>query len=228
MGILWKSSPLWEEADMERTLTKEEIYRALAARHGEELQRKIAGSTVAVCGLGGLGSHLALCLARMGIGKLILIDFDRVDLANLHRQQYKASQIGMYKTEALAENLQEIAPFGEVIPSTKRITAENIDTLLEGADVICEAFDRAEEKAALVNGVFERLPGRPVVAASGMAGFGSSNEICTRQITGKLVLCGDETSEVSADSCLFASKVMLCAAHQAHAVLRILAGENAV
>lgn len=213
---------------MKNVLTKKEIYRAQAARHGEELQRKIACSTVAVCGLGGLGSHLALCLARMGIGRLILVDFDRVELSNLHRQQYKTSQIGMYKTEALAENLREIAPYGEFVLHTKRIMAENIDILLSDADIICEAFDRAEEKAALVNGVFERLPGRPVIAASGMAGFGSANEIYTRQITGNLVLCGDETSEVSEESCLFASRAMLCAAHQAHAVLRLLAGENAV
>ena len=79
--------------------TKEEWNRALEERHGKEIQEKFAGAVVAVCGLGGLGSNIAIALARAGIGKLILIDFDKVDLTNLHRQQYKPAQIGMYKTE---------------------------------------------------------------------------------------------------------------------------------
>ena len=85
--------------------TKEEWIKALTERHGKELQQTFSSATVAICGLGGLGSNIAIHLARAGIGKLILIDFDRVDITNLHRQQYKASQIGLYKTEALAENL---------------------------------------------------------------------------------------------------------------------------
>ena len=94
--------------------TKEEWMAARAKRHGAKLQSKFSSATVAVCGLGGLGSNIAVALARAGIGKLILIDFDRVDLSNLHRQQYKATQIGRYKTEALAENLREIAPYTEI------------------------------------------------------------------------------------------------------------------
>ena len=90
---------------------EQEWNRALAERHGAELQGKISSATVAICGLGGLGSNIAIALARSGIGKLILIDHDRVDLTNLHRQQYKANQIGMYKTDALCENLREFAPF---------------------------------------------------------------------------------------------------------------------
>ena len=91
--------------------TKEEWNKALAQRHGEKLHKTFAAATVAVCGLGGLGSNIAICLARAGIGKLILIDFDRVDITNLHRQQYKADQIGKYKADALLENLLEIAPY---------------------------------------------------------------------------------------------------------------------
>ena len=89
---------------------KEALEQALRERQGAELTARFSAATVAVCGLGGLGSHIAGCLARAGVGRLILIDFDRVDLTNLHRQQYKASQVGRYKTEALAENLREAAP----------------------------------------------------------------------------------------------------------------------
>ena len=83
--------------------TKEEWYSALSERHGEKIQNVFESATVAICGLGGLGSNIAFALARAGVGKLILVDFDIVDITNLHRQQYKASQIGMNKTDALKE-----------------------------------------------------------------------------------------------------------------------------
>ena len=105
--------------------TKEEWIKALTERHGKELQQAFSTAVVAVCGLGGLGSNIAIHLARAGIGRLILIDFDRVDITNLHRQQYKASQIGMYKTDALAENLREINPYIEFEAQTERITEDN-------------------------------------------------------------------------------------------------------
>lgn len=205
--------------------TKEEWMKALSDRHGEELQNKFSSATVAVCGLGGLGSNISIALARAGIGKLILIDFDRVDITNLHRQQYKASQIGEYKTAALASDLKEIAPYIELESHTVRVTEEKAIGLLKDADVICEAFDNAECKAMLTNTVLEAMPDKYLVAASGMAGLGSANSIRTRKITGRFYLCGDKVSDVAAAGSLVASRVMLCAAHQAHAVLRILANE---
>ena len=198
---------------------------ALIARHGIELHSRFSAATVAVCGLGGLGSNIAVALARAGIGKLLLIDFDRVDITNLHRQQYKADQIGRDKTEALAENLSEIAPYTEVEPVTVKITEENLTDLLKDADIVCEAFDRAEAKAMLVNGVLEKLPGCYLVAASGMAGMGTPNAIKTRKIMKRFYLCGDEVSDATDTIGLVAPRVMLCAAQQAQTVLRILAGE---
>lgn len=204
--------------------SKEDMQRALEARHGKDLQQKFTNSTVAICGLGGLGSNIAVSLARAGIGKLILVDFDKVDISNLHRQQYKAEQIGRFKTEALAENLREIAPYLEVETHAVRLTEENFEALLSEADLICEAFDRAEAKAMLVNGVLEKLHTKYLIAASGMAGLGSANSIQTRRITNRFYLCGDGISDVADDIGLVAPRVMLCAAHQAHMVLRILSG----
>ena len=203
--------------------TKEEWMRALAERHGVELQRKFSSAAVAVCGLGGLGSNIAVSLARAGVGRLMLIDFDRVDLTNLHRQQYRADQIGRYKTEALRENLSDIAPYAEFDIHTARITESNAAELLTGADVICEAFDDAESKAMLVNTVLETMPSVFLVASSGMAGLGSANAIRTRRVTDRFYLCGDEVSDIEGGGFLVSSRVMLCAAHQAHTVLRILA-----
>ena len=206
-------------------ITKNEWMNALIARHGIELHKRFSSAVVAVCGLGGLGSNIAVALARAGIGKLILIDFDCVDITNLHRQQYKANQIGRYKTEALAENLLEIAPYIELKTVTEKITEENFRDFLKDATIICEAFDNAEDKAMLVNGVLEQLPECYLVAASGMAGMDTPNTIRTRKIMKRFYLCGDEVSDAAETIGLVAPRVMLCAAHQAHTVLRILAGE---
>ena len=205
--------------------TEKQWRAALEERHGRELRQRFSAATVAICGLGGLGSNIAVALARAGVGRLILADFDRVDLTNLHRQQYKAAQIGRYKTEALAENLREIAPYVKTDVFTGRIGEENAEKLLKEADIICEAFDGAESKAMLANCVLEKLPGCYLVAASGMAGMGTPNAIKTRQITRRFYLCGDGESDVAGTMGLVAPRVMLCAAHQAHTVLRILAGE---
>ena len=204
--------------------SKEEMQRTLEARHGKELQAKFTGSTVAICGLGGLGSNIAVSLARAGIGRLILIDFDQVDISNLHRQQYRANQIGYCKTDALKENLQEISPYLDIVTHTVRVEENNLTELLQDADIICEAFDDAEAKAMLVNGVLEKLHMKYLIAASGMAGLGSANSIKTRRVMERFYLCGDGVSDVADDIGLVAPRVMLCAAHQAQMVLRILSG----
>ena len=205
--------------------TKEEILLALEERHGKELQSKFSNASVSICGLGGLGSNIAIALARAGVGNLYLIDFDRVELSNLNRQQYFASQLGMYKTDALKENLLQIIPYVNVISHTVRITESNTKELLKGTDIICEAFDCAEEKAMLVNCVLENLPDKYLVSGSGMAGMSSANSIKTRRVAKHFYLCGDETSDVSDGIGLVSSRVMVCAAHQAHMVLRIIAEE---
>ena len=208
--------------------SKNEWIDALIARHGTTLHERFSSAIVAICGLGGLGSNIAIALARAGIGKLLLIDFDRVDITNLHRQQYKANQIGLYKADALAENLSEIAPHTEAKAVKAKITEENFTDLLKDANIVCEAFDNAESKAMLVNGVLEQMPHCYLVAASGMAGMDTPNTIQTRKVMKRFYLCGDETNDVADTIGLVAPRVMLCAAHQAHTVLRILAGEYEV
>ena len=212
---------------MQTIPTREELYAALCERHGEELQKRFDKACVAVCGLGGLGSNIAVSLARAGVGRLILIDFDRVDISNLNRQQYNISQLGMYKTEALKNTLLSFSPYSDITIHTVRITEDNMSELLNDAEIICEAFDNPEQKALLVNGVSEQLPEKYLVAASGMAGLGSSNTIKTRRVTKRFYLCGDEQSDIS-DGGLISARVMLCAAHQANMILRIIAGESEV
>ncbi len=204
-------------------ISKAEWLNALAERQGEDLQNKLSGAVVAICGLGGLGSNIAVSLARAGVGRLVLIDFDKVDISNLNRQQYNTRQLGMYKTEAMKLNIAEISPFTEIEIYTERLNQENAQRMLYSAYIICEAFDSAEDKAMLTNFVLGHFPEKYYVAASGMAGLDSANAIKTRQISSKFYLCGDGKSDVRENGTLFSTRAMLCAAHQAHTVLRILA-----
>lgn len=206
--------------------SREVMREALNIRHGEDLQNKISAARVAVCGLGGLGSNIAIALARAGVGHLHLIDFDRVDLTNLNRQQYAVGQLGQYKTDALRETLSLVSPYCNVTCDTIKVTEENLPDLLKTEDYICEAFDRAEAKAMLVSGVLEYFPEKYLVAGSGLAGLGSANTIQTRRVSQRFYLCGDGTSDSSVGLGLVASRVLVCAAHEANMILRLIAGER--
>ena len=206
--------------------SREVMREALNIRHGEDLQNKISAARVAVCGLGGLGSNIAIALARAGVGHLHLIDFDRVDLTNLNRQQYAVGQLGQYKTDALRETLSLVSPYCDVTCDTVRVTEENLPDLLRNEDYICEAFDRAEAKAMLVSGVLEHFPEKYLVAGSGLAGLGSANTIQTRRVSKRFYLCGDGTSDSSVGLGLVASRVLVCAAHEANMILRLIARET--
>ena len=208
--------------------SREEFYRALVERHGADLQAKFDAASVAVCGLGGLGSNIAVSLARAGVGKLLLLDFDTVDMSNLNRQQYFPDQLGMEKSKALSETLHRIAPYCDITAKTVKLTPENIPDLLAGYPFICEAFDRADQKAMLVNTVLEALPAAYLVSGSGMAGLGTPNTIRTRCVMKRFYLCGDEHSNVEDGLGLVSARVAVCAAHEATVMLRLIAGETEV
>lgn len=205
-------------------MEKQEWFDTLAVRHGRELQEKLFNSKVCVCGLGGLGSNVAISLARAGVGTLVLVDFDKVDVSNLHRQQYYFKQLGMNKTDALKQIISEISPFTEIETFTEKITKDNIMSVCDG-DIICECFDNPESKALLVNEVSEKYPDKYIVCASGMAGLHTANTIKTKRLGKRIYVCGDGQSDVFQDTTLFSSRVMVCAAHQANTVLRIIAGK---
>lgn len=207
---------------MLNTLKKEELRAAFESRHGKELQEKLDRTCVAVCGLGGLGSNISIALTRGGVGHLILVDFDKVDITNIHRQQYFADQIGMSKVKAQKENLLRINPYIEIEGHEEKLTPENMQQLLEKADIICEAFDKADQKAMLCNYVLENFPNKYLVSGSGMAGLDDVNLISTKRITRHFYLCGDGKSDVNTSGSLFASRVMACAAHEAHKVIQII------
>lgn len=204
---------------------KSEIDNVLSMRHTQEVFEKLKNARVAVAGLGGLGSNIALMLARAGVGTLHMIDFDEVDLSNLNRQQYFISHLGMYKTDAIKDEICRINPYINVITDCIKVTDENIDMLFKDDNIICEAFDNPDCKAMLVNRILETRKDAYIVAASGMAGTEKSNTIITRKITDRFYLCGDETSGAVKGNGLMSPRVTICAAHQANAILRIILGK---
>ena len=107
-------------------ITRLEWEEELCKRHTSKNQEKIAKARVAICGLGGLGSNIAIALTRAGVGELNLIDYDCVDLSNIHRQQYGIRQIGLPKTEALAYILRQINPWCNLRLNQVKITEENL------------------------------------------------------------------------------------------------------
>jgi sulfur carrier protein ThiS adenylyltransferase len=182
---------------------------------------------VAIVGLGGLGSTIAVALARAGVGHLKLIDFDRVDLSNLNRQQYRIQDIGRLKTEALSEILKEINPYLDVTTYAGHVNEENGGKLLENVNIICEATDVPETKSMLVDLFFTHFAEtKKLVAGSGMAGYESSNLIHTRKVCKNFYLCGDEKNGLEDGMPLMAPRVGVCAAHEANMILRLLLGEE--
>ncbi len=207
-----------------RMPSPEEFEALLTARHTPGVHEKVRKAAVGIAGLGGLGSAVAVALARTGVGKLVIADFDMVEPSNLNRQHYFPDQIGLPKTEALTETLKRLNPCIEVVAHTVRLTRENIPRIFSQVDVMVEAFDHAEEKAMLTETFLGAFPETPLVAASGVAGFAPSNTIVTRRVMRNLFVVGDGESEARPGQGLMAPRVGIAAHHQANAVLRLLLG----
>ncbi|NIQ97622.1 MAG: sulfur carrier protein ThiS adenylyltransferase ThiF [Desulfuromonadales bacterium] len=208
------------------TPSESELEALMSARHTPGVHQKIKSSTVAIAGVGGLGSAVAVALARIGVGHLIVADFDVVEPSNLNRQQYFVDQIGLPKVFALKDNLARINPYVTVTTFNGRLTTANIPEFFGEADVVVEAFDAADQKAMITESVLAKLPGTPLVAASGLAGHAPSNTVVTRRAAGRLYLIGDGETAAQPGQGLMAPRVGIAAHHQANAVLRLLLGEE--
>lgn len=179
---------------------------------------------IGVAGIGGLGSNILSHLVRSGIKNFVAADFDTVSHSNLNRQFFFADQIGKLKTEAAAENLKRINPDLELEFHPVRLTGDNIRQLFVDCDIVVEAFDNADAKTLLIEEL--RESGKPIVAASGLAGFGRSNLIQVRKIGGSLYLAGDLVSGISPDLAPASPRVGIAAAMQANTVVALLLGRE--
>lgn len=187
-----------------------------------DLIKKILKSrTVGIAGCGGLGSNCAVALARVGIGKLIVADFDVIEESNLNRQYYFFEQIGGKKVFCLKHNIGLINPTTVVEAHDIKLNSNDIVTIFDDCDVIVEAFDKAEMKQMIIETVLEKLSDTPLVIGIGIAGWGDNNSIGSRQLD-NLYICGDESKEVADNLPPLAPRVGIVANMQANIVLEIL------
>lgn len=205
---------------------RDELESLMAARHTPGVHAIVKNACVGIAGLGGLGSAIAIALARLGVGKMVLADFDVVEPSNLNRQQYFIDQIGMYKTDALKQNLQRINPYVELEMHTVLLDAESLPQIFSGVDILVEAFDKPDAKAMLLESLSKSNPEKQIVMASGLAGFEPGNTIITRKMSNTLTIVGDLVTEAKPGTGLMPPRVGIAAHHQANAVLRIILGKD--
>jgi len=208
------------------SISVNELEVQLNLRHTPEVQRQIKKSRIGIAGAGGLGSHVAIALARIGIGRLVVADFDLVETSNLNRQYYFIDQVGMPKVQALQETIKRINPGVDFVAVHEKIIPANLKKHFSSLDIMVEAFDDADQKALLISHFLREFSQIPLVAASGMAGFAPSNMIATRRVANNLYLCGDGVTAAQPGQGLMAPRVGIAAHHQANAVLRLLLGED--
>lgn len=200
----------------------DELESLMAARHTPGVQAKLKTATVGIAGLGGLGSSIAVALARVGVGRLLLADFDVVEPSNLNRQQYFVDQIGQLKTEALSTNLRRINPYVQIEAHALKLAPDTVFPLFEKVHVMIEAFDRADQKAMLLQTFTEQRPDTPFIGASGMAGFASEASLGIRKIGRNIYIAGDLETGARPGCGLMAPRVGIVAHMQANLALRLL------
>ena len=210
------------QKEMQERISREQLDQAFDARFPEEMQTKLRNARVAVAGLGGLGSNIAVMLARSGVGELLLVDFDTVDVTNLNRQMYLIPQLGKPKAEALPEILYQINPYLTYRSVCIKVTPDNVKELFSEYPIVCEAFDKPDQKAMLVRELLMQCPKTTVVSGNGMAGYADANEIRTCQVMKRLYVCGDQSTDVGNGIGLIAPRVAVCAAHEANQVLQLI------
>lgn len=209
-------------------MPEREVLRAMiASRNSPELNLALSKAVIGVAGLGGLGSNIALSLARVGVKKLVLADFDVVEPSNLNRQQYFVRHIGLKKTQALKELINDVNPFVEVETHDIFLDEKNVASVFDECEILCEAFDNVAGKAMILNEAGASLKDKKIIGASGMAGYFSSNLIKTIKFAKNVYLCGDLTNEAKIGQGLMAPRVAICANHEANLAIRLLMGLEA-
>ncbi|MFW3145495.1 MAG: sulfur carrier protein ThiS adenylyltransferase ThiF [Thermoplasmatota archaeon] len=188
-----------------------------------EMAERLKRSFVGIAGAGGLGSNVAVALARAGVGRLLVVDFDRVEASNLNRQYFFRDQVGRLKVEALKENIERIGSGTVVDIMDRKLEKGRMHEVFGEVDVVVEALDLAETKAQFIKDVLTNLRGKPLVAASGVAGIGRSDHVVVERF-GDLYLVQDHGARSSDEEVLLAPKVGLFANYQANIVLEILSG----
>ena len=199
------------------------FYDHLTARNSADIKEKIKQAVIGIAGCGGLGSNAAIALARIGVKKLVIVDFDKVEPSNLNRQQFFITDIGKNKTDALASFINNINPFVEVNRQLIKLSLKNIFNIFKDCPIVIEAFDKVSEKSMIVEAFGDkRFKDKFLITASGLAGYSSSNLIKTNKLSRNIFICGDNKNEGNEINGLMAPRVMIASGHQANMALRLI------
>lgn len=185
----------------------------------------LSNSIVGIAGLGGLGSNAAIALTRLGIGNLVLIDYDIVEKENLNRQYYFLDQIGMYKIDAMKENIKKINPNVKLTLHKKRLKKGSMSTYFKKVDVVIEALDNARIKTEFIEEILLKLPKKPIIAASGVTGYENPDRIKTKKL-GKLYLVQDDLALSTEEDMLYAPRVCIIANWEANLAVEVILSDK--
>ncbi len=175
----------------------------------DSLVESFSNLRIGIAGVGGIGSNVAMLLARAGAVSLVVADFDKVEIQNLNRQFFFADQAGMPKVEALSHNLLRINRAIDVETHIMRVTPYNVRDIFQNCDVLVEAVDDSETKVFLIEEWSTVFPDKFIIACSGIAGTSPLSEIRTER-TGRLSVVGDHHSALELGT--FSARVMAVAA----------------
>jgi len=192
----------------------------------EEIKLHLIDRKVGVAGCGGLGSNAAVALARVGVRKFVLVDFDIIEPSNLNRQYYFRRQLGMKKVDGLRYNLLEIDENIEITAHDMKLEYNDISTVFAGCDLVIEAFDKAEAKQMIAEAMIENMPSTPLIMGIGMAGIGGFHLIRQEKWSDNIYICGDSVSEISESLPPLAPRVGIVSNMQANLALELLLSES--
>jgi sulfur carrier protein ThiS adenylyltransferase len=199
------------------------LYDQITARNSADIKEKIKQAVIGIAGCGGLGSNAAIALARIGVKKLVIIDFDKVEPSNINRQQYFITDIGKNKTDALALFIKRVNPFVEVEKHLIKLSLKNIFYIYKDCPIIIEAFDKVSEKVMILKAFKDkRFKNKFLITASGLAGYSSSNLIKTNKLSDNIFTCGDNKNEGNEKNGLMAPRVIIAAGHQANLAVSLI------
>jgi len=189
-----------------------------------EIRERLAPFKVGIAGCGGLGSNCAVALARVGIGELVIVDFDKVEESNLNRQYFFHHQIGLEKPLALKKNIELIGSPTRVTAIVRKLDENNITEVFSGCHVVVEAFDSADQKVMLIESLLESDNGRYIISGVGMAGWGDTELLAVHKYE-NLIICGDMRTEAGEFLSPLAPRVGIVANMQANTVIEVLLGK---
>ncbi len=192
-------------------------------RNPQGVRETLKNKTVGIAGCGGLGSNIAVSLVRAGIGNLIIVDYDVVDISNLNRQFFFLNDIGEFKVDAIRKYLTQINFQVKISGFNKELTPDNISDYFAGVDIMVEAFDLAEKKRWLIDNWLRKYSSIPLVCGSGLSGYGKTNDLGVMR-AGNLFVCGDQSTDSIIDG-LCSVRVSIVANMQANCVVEILMKE---